>query len=29
MSDIGYDPGDMGDLRAMYGSQLSEEALYI
>jgi hypothetical protein len=28
MSDIGYDPGDMGDLQAMYGPQLSEEAIY-
>jgi hypothetical protein len=28
MSDIRYDPGDMGDLQAMYTSQLSEEALY-
>jgi hypothetical protein len=28
MSDIRYDPGDMGDLQAMYGSELSEEAIY-
>ena len=28
MSDIGYDPGDMGDLQAMYSSQLSESAIY-
>jgi hypothetical protein len=28
MSDIGYDPGDMGDLQAMYGSELSEEEIY-
>ena len=28
MSDILYDPGDMGDLQAMYGPQLSEEAIY-
>jgi len=28
MSDIRYDPGDMGDLQAMYGSELSQEAVY-
>jgi hypothetical protein len=28
MSDIGYDPGDMGELQSMYASQLSEEAVY-
>jgi hypothetical protein len=28
MSDILYDPGDLGDLQAMYSSQLSEEAIY-
>ena len=28
MSDISYDPGDMGDLQAMYSSQLSGKALY-
>jgi hypothetical protein len=28
MSDIRYDPGDLGDLQAMYGSALPEEALY-
>jgi hypothetical protein len=28
MSDIRYDPGDMGDLQAMYSSELSEEAIY-
>ncbi len=28
MSDIGYDPGDMGDLRAMYSPQLPEQAIY-
>jgi len=28
MSDILYDPGDMGDLRAMYGDCLSEGELY-
>jgi hypothetical protein len=28
MSDIRYDPGDMGDLQAMYGSELSQEAIY-
>ena len=28
MSDIGYDPGDMADLQAMYDSDLSQEAIY-
>ena len=28
MSDVEYDPGDMGDLQAMYGPQLPEEAVY-
>jgi hypothetical protein len=28
MSDIRYDPGDMGDLQAMYRSELSQEAIY-
>ena len=28
MSDIRYDPGDLGDLQAMYGDQLPEEAVY-
>lgn len=28
ISDIGYDPGDMGDLKAMYGPQLPESAVY-
>ncbi len=28
LSDIRYDPGDMGDLQAMYGSELSEDAMY-
>ncbi len=28
MSDIGYDPGDMGDLQAMFGPQLPEKAIY-
>jgi hypothetical protein len=28
MSDIGYDPGDLGDLQAMYGPQLPEDAVY-
>jgi hypothetical protein len=28
MSDIRYDPGDLGDLQAMYHDQLSEQAIY-
>ncbi|MGC9333782.1 MAG: hypothetical protein ACP5JJ_06530, partial [Anaerolineae bacterium] len=28
MSDIGYDPGDLADLQAMYAGSLSPEALY-
>jgi hypothetical protein len=28
MSDIGYDPGDLGDLQAMYSPQLPEDAVY-
>jgi hypothetical protein len=28
MSDIQYDPGDMGDLQAMYASTLSEQEIY-
>lgn len=28
MSDIQYDPGDLGDLQAMYNEQLSERAIY-
>jgi hypothetical protein len=28
MSDISYDPGDLGDLQAMYASSLPEQAIY-
>ena len=28
LSDMRYDPGDMGDLQAMYASELPEEAIY-
>ncbi len=28
MSDIGYDPGDLNDLQAMYRDSLSEDAIY-
>ena len=28
LSDIGYDPGDMADLQAMYSDELSEDAIY-
>jgi len=28
MSDIRYDPGDLADIRALYGRRLSEKALY-
>ena len=28
LSDIGYDPGDLGELQAMYSAELPEEAVY-
>lgn len=28
LSDLGYDPGDLGDLEAMFASELSQESLY-